>query len=106
MHATVALFVALSGLGCQNKSSDMIGSPLPAPLTAGEYGSAFPSAAGGPIYSTYPSNFYSGSYPAEGPTGVGAVVRDTLYSFFVGRSPGVLSPREIEASVFGGYAGH
>jgi hypothetical protein len=102
MHATLVILAALSGLGCQNKSCYVTDSPLGLHYV----GSSYRYVPGPSVYSAYTSSLSSGHYGPEEPSGVREIVLDTLYSFFVGRSPGVPSPREIEASVFGYHGGY
>jgi hypothetical protein len=106
MQATVVLLMALSGLGCQNKPSTVVDTP-PA-LPSASAGSSYPlmREAGPSPYAAHASALYTPYHPLEGPNGFWDSMRDTCYSFFHGRSPGVPSPREIEASVYQYDAGY
>jgi hypothetical protein len=62
--------------------------------------------SGPSIYGASNSSLYTGDFPFERPIGVRAIMLDTLYSLFVGRSPGVASPAEVMASAYGYNAGY
>jgi hypothetical protein len=106
MHATAVLLVALSGLGCQNKDPVPIDAPAISSYSGGGDGYVYGNRAAPSSYSAYTSSLYGGYYPLEGPSGFGASLRDTFCSFFLGRSPDVPTPREIEASVYGDRMGY
>jgi hypothetical protein len=102
--AGVVLVVALSGLGCQNKSCDTSVAP------AGYYpsGQAVPHVHTG--YAA-PSGYQSGSASHSGGDpyggyGLHSSIRSTLWSFLLGRDPdGVPTVAEIEAGLqSGNYA--
>jgi hypothetical protein len=107
MQGAVVILMALSGLGCQNKSADAgdlptsvspIVSPLanPLPISA----NPLPSSTIPPPYPSY--YFEPDAVPDTTPRGV---LRNTLSSFCLGRDRDVRTPREIEASVFGFESG-
>jgi hypothetical protein len=100
MQAALVITVALAGLGCQNKPSDL--SDVPPVYDAIESVESVPY----PRYAT-PSS-YSGYYPRTCENDVSDVypthwdaLHATLVSFVLGRDPGVTTAAEIEASVFG-----
>jgi hypothetical protein len=95
-HAFVVL-VALTGLGCQNKTGDS--SDLPAAVIAPPVSPspAVPSAGESPQpYSRYEFETYPDP-EAMYSTRLGRI-GSTLYSFLFGRDPGIPSQREIEES--------
>ena len=94
------MLVALSGLGCQNKTADQVDLPTvlsPAP--------ASPSIVAAPAGTTPPP--YPRYYPENLPdveemySNHWSSFHATLYSFVFGHDPGIPSAREIEESVFG-----
>jgi hypothetical protein len=105
MQATVVLLVALSGLGCHNKTCDVIDLPPTSSCYGGGDSIVYPSHDTPSPYSAYSSGPNSGYDPPQ-EAGFGGALLDTLYSFFHGRSPGVPSVREIEASAYGYRAGY
>lgn len=106
MHASVVLLMALSGLGCQNEIPEAIDSPPAAYDTAAStFGSVNSGHTGPSGYSAYSSAF-SSDFDASDKLGFGGALRDTIWSFFLGHSPGVASAREIEASVYGDQGGY
>ncbi len=95
MHASLLLMVAVSGLGCQNKVCQSVDIP---PAAYGVIGGD-PSAARLPSYYTYSAGFATSEFD-DGFT-VHDSLRDTFYSFIFGRSRGVPTPHDMEASVPG-----
>jgi hypothetical protein len=103
MHATIVMMIALGGLGCQNPD----GGVPPIPPIAGQPvatsgGSVAMGAPAPPSYATY----YGGAFAnAEFMVddSFGDCLRDTICSFFIGRSPDVPSARQIEAEYRAGY---
>jgi hypothetical protein len=106
MHATLALLLAVSGLGCQNRSCDVVGAPGFAPFAACADTDQFSGDVGRPMHFTDASGAISPYYQLEEPAGFGDSMRDTFYSFFLGRSPGMPSAAEIEASAMRAYWGY
>lgn len=118
MQATVILMIAFSGLGCQNPEVDIIPIPpnLVRPAPAGREIVGAPAPRPGqpsttPIEESGPSLMPS-PYQAGNPDfceDPGAHVtfrdalRDTLWSFVIGRSPDVPSAQEIEAAYQSGF---
>ncbi len=106
MQATVLMLLALGGLGCQNPVSDRPPSPPVASVPAGQ-----PS---GSVTSSYPAPSAYATYAgwhgySDGPSdddSFGSCLRDTVCSFFIGRSPDVPSAREIEAAYYSGRYGY
>jgi hypothetical protein len=111
MQIAFVMMLALTGLGCQNKTSVAVdASPLPgyqveSPPPAIEQG-------GGNSMSTYSGSFAPTPYPEipsriytrpEDPRSPNwhAELRTTLYSFVIGHDPDVATAREIEASIYG-----
>ncbi len=114
MQATVLMLIALGGLGCQNPASDL--PPIP-PASAQPVAPEHPATpsvvppsatvpASEPAPPPYPvysgGNLFGSRDPSEYES-FGDCVRDTICSFFIGRSPDVPSAREIEAAYRGGY---
>ena len=94
------MLVALSGLGCQNKTADQVDLPTvlspPRRLARQSWPHAGTTPPPYPRY--YPENspdveeMYSNHWSS---------FHATLYSFVFGHDPGIPSAREIEESVFG-----
>ena len=115
MQTPFVMMLALTGLGCDNKTSVVVDA---SPLTC--YGVDSPHAASyqgsGYSTSTYTGTFAPTPYPeipsrtyndiAEpGSPNWHAELRSTLYSFVFGHDPDVSTVREIEASVYGPDSG-
>jgi hypothetical protein len=105
MQATVVLLVALSGLGCHNKTCEVI-DVQPTSSSYGGGNSSLYSSHDTPLPCPANDGGPNSGYDPSQQAGFGGVLLDTLYSFVYGRSPGVPSVREIEASVYGYRAGH
>ncbi len=97
MHSAIVILMAVSGLGCQNPSSDATNLPTPLSPVVSSAANPFPSNAIPPPYPGY--------YPVGDPdlpdTSQQGILGRTFCSFFLGRDPDVRTPSEIEASVFG-----
>jgi hypothetical protein len=94
------MLVALSGLGCQNKTENP--SDLPAVLAAPAASPAPETPAVTTTPPPYP-RYFPQNYPdpdAMYTTHMDSF-RATLYSFIFGHDPGMPSAKEIEESVFG-----
>src|SRR5262249_44881168 len=102
MQGSVVMLIALSGLGCEHKSCDVLQAP---PTVDGRYGAHadYPTLApsGHPAYAPL---HYSGG-DASGDSHRGSL-RATLWSFVLGRDPDVPTAREIEATFSSGGYGH
>lgn len=108
MQAAFVMAIALTGLGCQNKSTDLGDIP---PVFTRETQPVYSSVEtlGTHPYPSYASpSSYSGYYPRSYVDDISDVypshsdvLRATLCSFVLGRDPGVTTVREIEASVYG-----
>jgi hypothetical protein len=115
MQAMVVMLIALGGLGCQNPEEKVpvpppIAVPVPESAPVAEQPAA-PSSETAPAYAPAPyplPSYYGGPYPYDAPDddSFGACLRDTLYSFVYGRSPGVPSVREIESAYRAGLYNH
>jgi hypothetical protein len=95
-HAFVVL-VALTGLGCQNKTGDS--SDLPAVLSPAPVSPSPTESSGSTSPPPYPHYEFE-TFPdpeAMYSTRLGRI-SSTLYSFLFGRDPGIPSQREIEDS--------
>lgn len=115
MHIPVVLMLALTGLGCQNKTSVVIdvvpltsypvdSAPLATHQGGGYSGSIYSRSFAPTPYPEIPSRIYnSDSEPQLGDWHAG--LRSTLWSFVLGRDPDVNTVREIEASVYGYNSG-
>jgi hypothetical protein len=100
MQGSVVMLIALSGLGCDHKSCDVLQAP---PTVDGRYGANVddPSLArsGHPAYA--PLHYSGGD---ESGDSCGGSLRATLWSFVLGHDPDVPTVREIEATFHsGGY---
>jgi hypothetical protein len=111
MQIPFVMMLALTGLGCHNKTSLVVdASPLTgyqveSPPSASDQGGAYSTStyAGSfapTPYPDVPSRIYSSNSPPRS-TNWHAGLRSTLYSFVIGRDPDVTTVREIEASVYG-----
>jgi hypothetical protein len=103
MQATVVMLIALGGLGCQNPVDDI--PPIPPVANQPAAPSAAPVPADEPAPPSYP-RYYGAGFDSPGPgddDSFGACLRDTICSFFIGRSPDVPSAHEIEAAYRAGY---
>jgi len=99
MQGAMVLLMALSGLGCQNRSDGLADAPkAPSAVVA-------PSVDALPGYTTPPP--YPSYYPeidANVESGYRTpwnAMRATFCSFFLGKDPDAPTAREIEASVYG-----
>jgi hypothetical protein len=116
MQVSMVMILALTGLGCENKSADapdtvpavfVQGDAAPVAsfqggaYTPGNYASSFASTP----YPEIPSHLYSAPTLAHD-SDWHACVRSTVYSFVFGHDPDVVTIREIESSVYGDYGGH
>jgi hypothetical protein len=111
MQIPFVMMLALTGLGCQNKTGVVVdsrrltGYQVESPPSASYQGvgnstSSFSGSFAPTPYPDIPSRLYnSNSEPSS--TNWHAGLRSTLYSFVVGRDPDVSTVREIEASVYG-----
>jgi len=107
MQGAIVMAIALTGLGCQNKSCDL-SNPQPAYGSFGAtstYAKPYPSYATPSSYSGYYSRSYTDNAWDPYPTHWDSL-RSTLYSLMLGRDPDVATAREIEASVYGDSTGH
>ena len=112
MQVPFVLMLAVTGLGCHNKTSgalDGIG------LTSYQVGSpSLPSHQGGASstgtgsgsfaptpYPEIPSHLYDSYSPPPDSVDWHTELHSTLYSFVFGHDPNVVTIREIEASVYG-----
>jgi len=102
MQGSVVMLIALSGLGCEHKSCDVLQSPT---TVDGRYGAKvdYPSLApsGYPAYAPLHDSGGDASCDTRGGS-----LRATLWSFVLGRDPDVPTPREIEATFSSGGYGH
>jgi hypothetical protein len=105
MQATLVLLMALGGMGCHNKSCDMVDARPTFNFDGGGYANAYSGYLAPRATPAGYSSGYIGGYRSAD-LGWRAGLRDTLFSFVLGRSPDVPTPREIEASVYTGRAGH
>jgi hypothetical protein len=102
MQASVVMMMALSGLGCQNKSCDA--SVAPAGYDASGQCAATHVHAGSVAPSGYPANSagHSLDNSLQSYT-LHSSIRSTLWSFVLGHDPdGVPTVAEIEASLASG----
>ena len=105
MQGAIVTAIALIGLGCQNKSDDVSGLQPVYSATATTYANPYPTYTVPSSYSGYYQRSYSDDVSDVYPTHWDAVSA-TLCSFVLGRDPGVVTVREIEASVYGDGGGH
>lgn len=121
MQATVLLLIALGGLGCQNPGADIASIPpnvaQPAARPPADGPESRPAGPQPAIPSTEPvapeiappmtiSPYQPGNhdlYGVQDDDSFGNCLRDTLWSFVIGRSPDVPSAREIEAAYRAGF---
>jgi hypothetical protein len=103
---TLVLLMALSGIGCQNKPTISGDVPPALPSTAGVPGDVSAQLPGPSPYSAHLSALQTPHHPLEDTGNFWGSLHDTFYSFFCGRSPGIPSAREIEASVYQYDAGY
>jgi hypothetical protein len=107
MQGATVLAIALTGLGCQNKSCDL-SNPPPPYRSFGDsytYTNPYPHYTTPSYYSGYDSRSYADNAWDPYPTHWDSL-RSTLWSLVLGRDPDVATAREIEASVYGDSAGH
>ena len=111
MQVPFVLMLAVTGLGCHNKTSGaldgirlasyQVGSPS-LPSYQGS-GSSTPTDSGSFVSTPYPeipSHLYT-PYPVPDSVDWRTELHSTLYSFVFGHDPNVVTIREIEASVYG-----
>ena len=99
MQGAMVMLVALSGLGCENRSNDVGNAPTAPSTVVTPSVDAIPASTTPPPYPRYfPENDFNveSGYPTHWDA-----IRATLWSFVLGRDPDVSTPQEIEASVFG-----
>ena len=99
MSPAIVMLVALSGLGCQNKTDSRELPVVLSPAAASPSPEVHSASTSPPPYPRY----YPESYPDPEDlynSRLGCL-RATLYSFVFGKDPGIPSASEIEASVFG-----
>jgi len=100
MHGAVVMVIALSGLGCNNKSCDLGDAPPACSATGCACTNPYAGSAAPSSHSGYDSGSYS-SCDSSAHTGGAGLLRSTIYSFVFGHDPDVLTVREIEESVYG-----
>jgi len=105
MQSAIVMAIAITGLGCQNKSLDLLDIPPVFSSADSHYTNPYPSYATPSSYSGYYSRTYGGPTFDPYPTHWDSL-RSTLWSFVLGKDPEVNTPWEIEASVYGDSAGH
>jgi len=103
MQGAILMAIALSGLGCANKSCDVSDAPTACSSTGGAYTKTY--SGYGSSYSGYYSRSYRGYLLPAQTSDVGGL-RATIYSLVVGKDPDVATAREIEESVYGRGTGH
>src|SRR5579871_3883865 len=105
MQSAFVIAIVLSGIGCHNKCSDATNAaPLLGEVVSIDVG-PFPARHSAPINYGW-SSVTSGGYDSSACSNHQAVWRSTLWSFVLGRDPGMPTAREIEESVFGPSPGH
>ena len=102
MQVPFVLMLAVTGLGCHNKTSgavDGIG------LTSYQGGASSTGTGSGSFaptpYPEIPSHLYNSYSPPPDSVDWHTELHSTLYSFVFGHDPNVVTIREIEASVYG-----
>jgi hypothetical protein len=105
MPGAVVMAIALTSLGCHNKSGDVSYLPPASSSIGSGYTNPYPRYTTPSSYSGFYTRSFSDDVSDVYPTHWDAV-RATLCSFVLGRDPGVATAREIEASVYGDDSGH
>jgi hypothetical protein len=105
MQGAVVMAIALTSLGCHNKSDDVIEVPPLSSAIGSEYTNPYPRYTTPSSYSGFYKRSYSDDVSDVYPTHWDAW-RATLCSFVLGHDPGMPDVREIEASVYGDYSSH
>jgi hypothetical protein len=105
MQASFIVAIALTGLGCQNKSDELSDVPPVFSSLNGSEVNAYPRYTTPSSYSGYYQRSVGDDASDVYPTHWDAM-RATLCSFVLGRDPGVTTVAEIEASVYGDYPAH
>lgn len=105
MQTAFVMAIALTGLGCQNKTQDLSDYPPTYSAIGTTEPSPYPRYTTPSSYSGYYQRTYSNDVSDVYPTRWDAM-RSTLCSFVIGRDPEVTTVAEIEASVYGDYPGH
>jgi hypothetical protein len=108
MQLSLVMMLAITGLGCHNKTSVGIDAVQAtdyqvdsAPLASYQGSGSSPSSYAAPTpYPDIPSRLYTKNLRPQ-PTDWHAEIRSTLCSFVLGHDPDVTTIREIEASVYG-----
>jgi len=100
MQGAVVMVIALSGLGCNNKSCDVSNAPPGCRSTGCACTNAYAGYAAPSSHSGYDSRSYRGDDSPAYTSHVG-LLRGTIYSFVFGHDPDVPTAREIEESVYG-----
>ena len=99
MQGAIVMLMALSGLGCQNRSNDVGDAPTASTTVVTPSVDPIPGYTTPPPYPRYfPENDSNVEWGYRTPWDA---MRATFCSFFLGRDPDVPTAREIEASVFG-----
>jgi hypothetical protein len=98
MQSAIVMLLALSGLGCQNGSTDSKDAPVPLSPIASPAVTPLPTNTPLPPYPRYFPEIYA---DVVEDTSRWACVRSTLWSFVLGRDPDVMTPAEIEDFAYG-----
>jgi hypothetical protein len=99
MNGAIVMMMALSGLGCQNRSDEIGAAPTAPTAVVTPSVDPLPGSTAPPPYPRYyPENDFN---VESGYRTVGDMMRATVCSFFLGRDPDVATASEIEASVYG-----
>jgi len=102
MQGAIVMAIALSGLGCANKSCELSDAPPACSSTDRAHAKPYPSYASS--YSGYYSRSYGGHDSPAQISHLGGL-RANLYNFVFGHDPNVATAREIEESVYGRGSG-
>jgi hypothetical protein len=104
MQSAIVIVIALSGIGCHNKCSDVSNSAPACNTIGGIDANSYPSFHAPSSYCGWHSMSESGYDSSH--AGHQGAWRSTIWSFVLGRDPDVATAREIEESVFGRSPGH
>jgi len=100
MQGAVVMVIALSGLGCNNKSCDVSDATPACRSTGCSCANPYPGYATPSSHSGYDSTSYRG-YDSPAHTSRVGLLRATIYSVVFGHDPDVPTAREIDESVYG-----